>query len=168
MPSATHDTTPCKQLQEQGPSDDWSTEVLPRLPQGLEQEARAHQAFARSRQIRSASDLLRGLLAYVYTVHSFKHLAIWSVLIGLADVSANDWRKRLQRAAAWGQWLLQEVLASSSQVAPWLVRAGVRRVLLIDGTHLKCRGPLGLVWRVHTAFDPAFGSADPAESDRYA
>jgi hypothetical protein len=86
-------------------------------------------------------------------VHSFEHLSIWSVLLGMADVSANDWRKRLQGASAWLSWLLQEVLAASSAVSPWLVRGGWRRILLIDGTHLSCPGPLGMVWRVHTAFD---------------
>jgi hypothetical protein len=75
------------------------------------------KAFERSRQIRSAPDLLRGLLAYVYTTHSFAHLSMWSVLIGLADVSANDWRKRVPQASAWGNWLLQELLAGSSAVA---------------------------------------------------
>jgi len=78
---------------------------------------------------------------------------MWSLLIGLADVSANDWRKRLQKASSWLDWLLQEVLASAGAVSPWLARAGVRRIHLIDGTHWKCLGPKGMVWRVHTAFD---------------
>ena len=153
MPSATHDTTPSELLQGKLPRDDWSSEVLPRLPEGLEQEARARKAFERSRQICSASDLLRGVLAYVYTVHSFAHLSLWSVLIGVADISANAWRKRLRQAGPWLTWLLQELLASSTAVAPWLARSGLRRILLIDGTHLPCPGPAGLIWRVHTAFD---------------
>jgi hypothetical protein len=61
--------------------------------------------------------------------------------------------RRLQKASPWLDWLLQEVLAISSAVSPWLIRAGVRRILLIDGTHWKCLGPKGVVWRVHTAFD---------------
>jgi hypothetical protein len=153
MPETIHDTTKRRHLQAEQPADDWSSEVVPRLPKRLEEQAKVLKAFKRSREIRSASELLRGLLAYVYTVHSFQHLAIWSVLIGLAEVSANNWRKRLQRACAWGQWLLQEVLAVSNALAPWVLRAGIRRILLIDGTHLKCRGPLAQVWRVHTAFD---------------
>jgi hypothetical protein len=153
MPSASHDTTPSEQLQGQLPSDQWSSEVLPRLPDGLEQEARARKAWQRSRQIGSASDLLRGILAYVYTVHSFVHLSLWSVLVGVADISANAWRKRLRQAGPWLEWLLQELLASSSAVAPWLARSGLRRILLIDGTHLPCPGPAGLIWRVHSAFD---------------
>jgi DDE family transposase len=161
MPDKNHHTTRAKQVQADQPSDDWATEVVARLPERVEQQARALKAFQRSRQIRSATDLLRGLLAYVSTTHSFAHLSMWSVLIGLADVSATDWRKRLQRASMWGNWLLQELLATSSAVAPWLLRGGVRRVLLIDGTHLKCRGPLGQLWRVHTAFDLLAGRLTP-------
>ena len=153
MSSTQHDTPNVSARQEQPSTQSWEREVVPRLPQGLEQEARARKAFERSRQIGSATDLLRGVLAYVYTVHSFAHLSLWSVLVGVADISANAWRKRLRQAGPWLEWLLQEVLASSTAVAPWLARSGLRRVLLIDGTHLPCPGPHGLIWRVHTAFD---------------
>jgi hypothetical protein len=48
---------------------------------------------------------------------------------------------------------LQEVLAMTTCLSPWLVRGGLRRILLIDGTHWKCVGRSGMVLRVHTAFD---------------
>ena len=154
MPRKTQDMISQEPMQATATlADEWATEVVTRLPENMQQQARVLKAFERSRQIRSASDLLRGLLAYVYTVHSFQHLSIWSLLLGVADVSANDWRKRLQRASGWLTWLLQEVLATSSSVSPWVVRGGWRRVLLIDGTHFSCPGPLGMIWRVHTAFD---------------
>jgi Transposase DDE domain len=153
MPKHLHSMTREDHSQENGGQDDWSKEVVPRLPAHLEEEAKKLKAFERCREISKASDLLRGLLAYVYTVHSFQHLSMWSVLIGLADVSANAWRKRLRKASDWLDWLLQEVLAMASGASLWLVRAGVKRILLIDGTHWKCFGPQGKVWRVHTAFD---------------
>lgn len=153
MPDQSHDTVSSTYLQADQPRDDWSQEVVARLPQGTQEQAKALKALRRSRKIRSATDLLRGLLAYVYTTHSFRHLGMWSMLIDLADVSATDWRKRLQQSSAWANWLLQELLAASNAVAPWMLRAGLRRVLLIDGTHLKCHGERGQLWRVHTAFD---------------
>src|SRR6266852_8966531 len=153
MPYQKQDTTTEEFSQGNGNQDDWTKEVVPRLPADSEEQAMKLKAFERKRSIGSATDLLRGLLAYVYTAHSFEHLSMWSVLLGVADVSANDWRKRLQGASAWLTWLLQEVLAASSQVSPWLVRGGWRRILLIDGTHFSCPGPLGMIWRVHTAFD---------------
>jgi len=153
MPYQKHSTTTEEIAQGNGNQNDWTKEVVPRLPAHLEEQAKKLKAFERSREIGSATDLLRGLLAYVYTTHSFQHLGMWSVLIGLANVSANDWRKRLQKAGAWLDWLLQEVLATASPVSPSLVRAGSRRILVVDGTHWKCFGPKGMVMRVHTAFD---------------
>ncbi len=169
MPHKTQDTISPEPMQATATlADEWAREVVARLPENMQQQARVLKAFGRSRQIRSASDLLRGLLAYVYTVHSFQHLSIWSLLVGVVDVSATNWRKRLQRASAWLTWLLQEVLAASSSVSPWLVRGGRPRVLLIDGTHIRCPGLLGMLWRVHTAFDQAFRAADATQSDRSA
>src|SRR6266480_4740816 len=135
MPKHSHDTTREQDPQTTQSEDDWSKQVLPQLPANLQEQAMKFKAFERSRKISNASDLLRGLLAYVYTAHSFQHLSMWSVLLGIADESANDWRKRLQKASVWLDWLLQEVLAISSFFSPALVRAGVRRILLIDGTH---------------------------------
>ncbi len=153
MPSQKHSTIQEEGSQRNENQDEWTQEVIPRLPTDLDEQASKLKAFERSRNIRSATDLLRGILAYVYTAHSFQHVSLWSVLIGLAEVSANAWRKRLRKASAWLDWLFQEVLAMAAPVSPWLVRAGLTRILLIDATHWKCVGPHGSVWRVHTAFD---------------
>src|SRR5579884_490626 len=122
MPYQKHHTTREQQAQASASEDDWTKEVLPRLPAQLEEQARKLKAFERSRKISSATALLRGLLVYVYTAHSFQHLSIWSVVAGVADVSATDWRNRLRKAGAWLDWLLQEVLAMATPVSPWLGR----------------------------------------------
>jgi Transposase DDE domain len=153
MPYQKHHTTAEGNMQENGSLDDWTKEVVPRLPIQLEEQARKLKAIEREREISSASDLLRGLLAYVYVAHSFAHLGMLSVLIGLSDVSANAWRKRLQKASNWLDWLLQELLVMAEATSSSLSRGGFKRILLIDGTHWKTFGPQGIVWRVHTAFD---------------
>jgi hypothetical protein len=157
MPYQNYDTTREQVTQELASQDEWSKEVLPRLPAQMQEQAMKLKAFERSRQIRTVGDLLRGLLAYVSTAHSFQHVGLWSLLIGLADVSATDWRNRLRKASPWLDWLLQELLSSAGGASRQLLRAGVRRILLIDGTHWKCLGPKGLVWRVHAAFDLVAG-----------
>lgn len=101
MSKHSHRTTKEGISQEQEKQGDWTMEVVSRLPAQLEEQAHKLKALERRREISKASDLLRGLLAYVYTAHSFAHLSMWSLLIGLADVSANDWRKRLQKASVW-------------------------------------------------------------------
>jgi hypothetical protein len=148
MPDTSNDTT--KKQESIAQSDDWNKEVVPRLPEKLEEQANKLKAMERNREISSASDLLRGLLASVYVTHSFQHLGMWSVQIGIADISANAWRKRLRKASAW---LLRELLVVATANSVQTARGGIKRILLVDGTHWKTFGPQGIVWRVHTAFD---------------
>ena len=169
MPDRSHDTILPQVLPAEALSgSEWEQEVLPRLPKGWEEQARTLKAWRRGRQIRHPADLLRGLLAYVLCVRSFRQLGCWSVLIELADVSEADWRKRLGQARAWLAWMLSETLKVGACVTPWLVGKGLRRVLLVDGTHLKCLGKDGKTWRIHTAFDLLAGRLTEAQlTDRH-
>lgn len=124
------ETKPAPSLLEQGQLissslDDWARDMVPRLPVHLEQQAKALKAFERRRQIGGASELLRGLLVYVFVAHSFQHLSIWSVLVGVADASANVWRKRLQRASAWRSMALAR---SAGQHDPGFALPAARRL----------------------------------------
>ena len=46
-------------------NDQWTSEVVPRLPKQVNEQAKRLKAFVRVREVKSATDLLRGLLAYV-------------------------------------------------------------------------------------------------------
>jgi hypothetical protein len=140
MPHELHDTTlPAILPVDCVHAHTWEQDVLPRLPKGWQERAKHLKAFTRARHVRSAGDLLRAVLAYMLCVRSFRQLGCWSVLIGLADLSEAAWRKRFQQARAW------------------LLRKGLRRLLLVDGTHLACLGEDGQCWRIHTGFDVLAG-----------
>jgi len=133
-------------------NEGWEQEVLPQLPTDCEQQAEQLHALQRHREFQRASDLLRGLLAYVLCAPSFRHLGGWAILVGVANISHVAWRARLRQARAWLLWLVCELLAVTSAPAD-SQSPSMPRILLIDATRLKQPGGSGDDWRVHLGYD---------------
>jgi len=153
MPVHTHHTqsAPAPQATDLV-GDAWATEIVPRLPLTLDQQAQALKAFQRIRGVACPTDLLRALLAYVLDATSFRLLGAWAVLLGLADISDTAWRKRLRRASPWLAWLIGELLAAAVATAPD-PSISQRRIRLVDATRLAQLGGSGDDWRVHLVYD---------------
>ena len=97
--------------------DLWESEVVPQLPEKLDEQARSLKAYQRYREIERASDLLRALLAWVLGGCSFRQLGCWAVLLGVADISEAAWRKRVRQCGEWLHWLLTEVVSPARREA---------------------------------------------------
>jgi hypothetical protein len=141
---------------------EWEEQVLKQLPAETEEQAFRLKAFVRCREIKSVGDLLRGLLAYVLCVHSFRQLGSWAVLIGLTNISEAAWRNRLKGATAWLLWLLGAILSGPQVPVQQRTSSGLGRIILVDGTRLKQVGGTGDDWRVHSAYDLRASRPGPA------
>jgi hypothetical protein len=157
MSSRSHHTRCASPAQLTPASPDlWTSEIVPHLPPDLEQQARILGAFQRRRALKSATDLLRALLASVLLATSLQHLAAWAVLTDVADISAPAWHKRLLRSVPFLEWLLAELLAPA--LPPLRIFPHAHgNILLVDATRLRQYGGCGDDWRLHTAYNFSAG-----------
>lgn len=122
--------------------------------------ARETKAFLRPREIKSAVDLLRIILAYCLGGMGLRSTSAWAASIGLANLSNVALLGRLRNSSEWMQGLVGRLLAVEIGAA-----AHGRRIRLLDATTIpkasvEARRNGGL-WRIHAAFElPAerFGS----------
>jgi hypothetical protein len=170
MSSKFHDSQQQESWQEVDKSDeDWNELRASRLPTDLESKAIELGAWSRQREVRSILDLLRALLALAALGYSFRQLAMWATLKGIAHMSEGAWRKRMQQSAVWVAWLLCELLSVQSGPS-WLEPSKQRtnRILLIDATRLSVPGGTGDDVRLHWSYDLLSGrTQEVAISDRH-
>lgn len=131
----------------------WDT-TLARLggAEGLAASARATRAFLRPREVKSATELLRLILAYCLGGLGLRSTAVWATSVGLADLSAVALLQRLGNSGDWLLHLVGELLASGTPPS-----AGGRLIRLLDATCVPkfgcdARSGNGL-WRLHCAFE---------------
>jgi hypothetical protein len=154
----TKNNTTTRQLPQEWITQDerWEKEVLPKLPQGLEEQAKVQKAFQRKREVARASSLLRAILAYVLGVMSTREWSAWAVLVGVANISEAAWRKRLRASSAWLLWSFNQLVSAPGLKIPSQTHPPAR-VLLIDATRLRQPGGTGDDWRLHLAYDICAG-----------
>ena len=109
MSSSTNDSAQDPLLQDELSDESWEQEIVPHLPKELEEQAWLLGAMRRkSGKLMRASDLLRGLLAYVLCVRSFRGLGAWGAILGIADMADTSWRERLRKASEWLAWIVSQ------------------------------------------------------------
>ena len=134
-------------------NEDWQG-IVARLggSEALAASARATGAFQRAREVRSAVDLLRLILAYSLGERGLRATTAWAASVGLADVSNVALLGRLRHCGDWLSLLVGRALMAEAPAA-----ASGRLLRLVDATTVPkagrdARRNNGL-WRVHSAFE---------------
>lgn len=134
-------------------SRDWQ-DIVERLggAEALVTSAKQTKAFLRAREIKSAVDLLRMILAYCLGERGLRSTAAWAAVIGLADISNVALLYRLRQCGDWLRVLVGHVLAAAAPQA-----SQGRLIRIIDATTVPKAGRLAKrknrLWRIHSAFD---------------
>jgi hypothetical protein len=133
--------------------EDW-TNVVARLggAETLKITARETKAFLRPREITSAVDLLRLILAYCLGERGLRSTAAWATSVGLVDISNVALLYRLRQCGDWFAMLVGQMLADAAPQA-----SHGRLIRIIDATTVPKKGPSARtnnkLWRIHSAFD---------------
>lgn len=135
-------------------------EVVESIPVDLEKSARESGALIRRREIKSASDLLRLVLAYSLCDWSLRLVGAWGVVIGLGKLSDVAVMKRLKKAVPWLRVLISALL-EARQIK--LKAAHPVRVRIVDGSVITEPGSKGTDWRLHATFDLGSQQLDGVE-----
>lgn len=100
-------------------NQDWAS-VVERLggAEALAVSARTTKAFLRPRVVRTASDLLRLVLAYCRGEEGLRLTAAWAGAIGLADLSNVALLQRLRRCGDWLGVLVGQALGAGGGPGP--------------------------------------------------
>jgi len=132
---------------------DWQ-HVVQRLggAAAIEASAQEAKAFLRAREVASAVDLLRMILAYCLGERGLRSTAAWAASIGLVDISNVSLLYRLRQCGNWLSMLVGHALAAG---APPASRG--RLIRIVDATTVPKAGRLAKtrnrLWRIHSAFD---------------
>lgn len=129
--------------------ENWE-QLVRSLPVDLEATARATRALCRRRQVQSAPDLLRLILAYAVCDWPLRLVATWYALRGSGRLSKTAVRQRLQHSVAWMGTLVAALLprpVGKETAGP------AARLRLVDATVISRPGSTGTDWRVHLCLD---------------
>ena len=131
-------------------SQTWEKEILPHLPQNLENLARTSGSFQRKRGISSAVDFLKVLFLYAVSGISFRLLAAAAYGLGISDISDTAWRKKCAKAVPFLHEVLHETL--STMFPPVSIKHTHRQVLLLDASIIRQTGKKQHQQRIHTCY----------------
>src|SRR5438270_3042489 len=125
-------------------------ELLSRLggKEALTASARAHGAFTRTREVKTAIDLLRLVLTYGPGGRSLRSAATVAAEGGLCDLSDVALMKRIRRAADW----LEALCAEQISLADAALGEAVGAITLVDGSLIHSPGT-GTNYRLHLQWD---------------
>lgn len=124
----------------------------------MEESARRSGCVVRLRNVSSAANLLRVMLAYGLSDLSLKDTVAWARACGIAQFTAPALLYRLEQTEAWLEQILGQLLFENVRTneCPFEIR-------IVDGTVITGPGSHGTDWVVHMVVDAVAGRFESVE-----
>jgi hypothetical protein len=119
------------------------------LPDDLNERARTHRFFQRTKGLTDGECWLRLILMHVAGGLSLEQTVLRARELGLAQVSGVALFKRLRKAQAWLKNLCQHLLTEQQRRLGRSAWPSKYRVRAIDATDVEEPGSTGTSWRIH-------------------
>lgn len=128
----------------------WDKEILPHLPNDLDQLAKQTGTIQRKREIRSVRDLLKVFFLYSCSAFSFRILAVAAFALNISHITDTAWRKQFTKCGPLLHEILHRML--SGMIPPNRTPAGIKNVLLVDASIVLQQGQQQNQQRIHLCY----------------
>jgi len=123
------------------------------LPAGVEEKAKELRIITRSREIKTADDLLALNLLYVTGGGSFQIVSEMMRLTAGISLNKNAVRKRIMSSWPLLQWISQEICHTQGFTIAKPEWLNGKSVIMVDASDISLQGSKGSDYRLHYAFD---------------
>jgi hypothetical protein len=132
--------------------EDWKI-VESLLPERWQWQARKCGAVRRMRGARDFAGLFRLLMLHISGALSIEQTCVRARELGMAQVTAMAFHRRLRKARGWFAWMSERLIAERQTGGQMQSLLKGRRVLAIDGSDISEPGATGGCWRLHYALE---------------
>jgi hypothetical protein len=128
-------------------------EIIKYLPREWEEKAKELGALQRSRNIKTAEELLALNTLYITNGGSFQMTSAAMKLAKGIEVNKNAVYKRIKASGEWLRWMAEEICGMQGARIEKPSFLGNRRVKLVDASDETTKGKEKSTWRLHYVID---------------
>ena len=128
-------------------------ELLKHMPDKYESMAKSNGAMKRSREIKSASDLMLLCLTYLFKGLTLVEVSIYAAVENIGNISNVNFMKRFAKCREWFKYITQSLQYPETIGYNKPAAFNGFRIIAVDASDIVQRGALKLEFHLHYAYD---------------
>jgi hypothetical protein len=128
-------------------------EMIKYMPKEYEKQAKSSGAFTRSREIKSAKDLMLLCLVYLYKGLSLLEVSVYAMVANIGEISEVNFMKRFGKCGEWFREIGQSIEYGEKVGYKKPAIFEKFRIIGVDASDIMQRGAIKLEYHLHYAYD---------------